>query len=74
MGIIGLVSAIGTVTHAAVPYEDPATTAMLVQILSGVVISAGVAFGIFRRKIMMFFKKLKVKSIQRKIERSVKDN
>jgi len=53
-------------------YIDPATTAMITQIVAGVFISAGVAFGIFRRKIIFFFKNLGVKNLQRKIERQHK--
>ena len=53
-------------------YIDPATTAMITQIVAGVFISAGVAFGIFRRKIIFFFKNLSVKNLQRKIERQHK--
>lgn len=50
-------------------YIDPATTAMLTQILAGVVITLGVVFGVYRRKIIMFFKNLSVKRTQHKIEK-----
>jgi len=50
-------------------YIDPSTTAMLTQILAGVFISIGVMFGIFRTKILLFFKNLKVKSMQKKLEK-----
>lgn len=52
-------------------YIDPGTTAMLTQIVAGVIISLGVVFGILRTKIIMFFKNLKVKFMQKKLE---KDN
>ena len=50
-------------------YIDPATTAMVTQIVAGIFISAGVLFGVFRRKVILFFKNLSVKWAQRKIER-----
>jgi len=50
-------------------YIDPATTAMLTQIIAGLFISAGVAFGVFRRKIALFFKNMSVKRAKRKIEK-----
>ena len=53
-------------------YIDPATTAMITQIVAGLFITLGVAFGIFRRKIFMFFKNLSVKRTQRKIEKEAR--
>jgi hypothetical protein len=53
-------------------YVDPAVTAMLTQVIAGVVISLGVAFGVFRRRIFMFFKNISVKRTQRKIEKQAK--
>jgi hypothetical protein len=53
-------------------YVDPATTAMITQIAAGIFISAGVAFGVFRRKIVMFFKNRKVRRIGKKIEKESK--
>ena len=55
-------------------YVDPATTAMIIQIVAGVCISVGVALGIFRRKIALFFQGLKVKLTKKKIERENKKN
>jgi hypothetical protein len=52
-------------------YIDPASTAIVTQIVAGVFISLGVAFGIFRRKIAIFFKNLQVKATQRKIEKQI---
>ena len=59
-------------TIAAQAYIDPATTAMVTQIVAGIFISAGVLFGVFRRKIVLFIKNLNVKRTQRKIERQTK--
>ena len=53
-------------------YIDPATTAMLTQIIAGVFITLGVVFGVFRRKIIMFFKNASVSRAKRKIEKQVK--
>ena len=61
--------ATSTTLHA---YIDPATTSMVVQIVAGVLISLGFAIGLFRRKIAMFFKNLKVKTEAKKIERKNK--
>ena len=61
-----------TVAYCTVPasaYIDPATTAMLTQIIAGVFITLGVVFGVFRRKIFMFFKNISVKRTARKIEK-----
>jgi hypothetical protein len=56
-------------TTKAHAYIDPATTAMLTQILAGVLITLGVVFGVFRQKIIMFFKNISVKRTKKKIER-----
>jgi uncharacterized membrane protein len=53
-------------------YIDPATTAMLTQIIAGVFITLGVVFGVFRRKIVLFFKNKSVNRAARKIERQSK--
>ncbi|MCL2035992.1 MAG: hypothetical protein FWG83_01225 [Oscillospiraceae bacterium] len=50
-------------------YIDPSTTAMVTQIVAGALISLGLVFGIFRQKIILFFKNAKVKRLQKKIER-----
>jgi len=50
-------------------YIDPATTAMLTQIIAGVFITLGVVFGVFRRKIIMFFKNMSVNRTKKKIEK-----
>ena len=56
-------------TVPAKAYIDPATTAMVTQIVAGIFISAGVIFGVFRRKIALFFRNISVKHTQRKIEK-----
>jgi len=56
-------------TTPASAYIDPATTAMLTQIIAGVFITLGVVFGVFRRKIIMFFKNISVNRTKRKIEK-----
>jgi uncharacterized protein YacL len=53
-------------------YIDPGTTAIITQIVAGIFISLGVAFGVFRQKIFIFFKNLQVKAIKRKIEKQAK--
>jgi len=53
-------------------YIDPATTAMLTQIIAGAVITLGVVFGVFRRKIVMFFKNMSVNRAKRRIEKQAK--
>jgi len=54
-------------------YIDPATTAMLTQIVAGIFITLGVTLGIFRRKIFMFFKNLSVKHTAKKIQNKNKN-
>jgi len=56
-------------TTTASAYIDPATTAMLTQIIAGVFITLGVVLGVFRRKIVLFFKNMSVNLTRRKIER-----
>jgi len=48
-------------------YIDPATTGQIVAVVTGIIISLGVALGIFRTKIMMFFQKRKVAGLEKKI-------
>ena len=56
-------------TIPASAYVDPATTAMIAQIVAGIFISIGLAFGIFRQKIYLFFKNMSVKRTKRKLEK-----
>jgi len=56
-------------TTTASAYIDPATTAMLTQINAGVFITLGVVFGVFRRKIILFFKNMSVNRTKKKIEK-----
>ncbi|MDR0764821.1 MAG: hypothetical protein LBE65_04435 [Synergistaceae bacterium] len=58
----------------AYAYIDPTTTAMITQIVAGVFISLGFAFGIFRRRIIMFFKNLYVKMLQKKLRKGTGKN
>lgn len=51
--------------NKAYAYIDPATTAILTQIIAGVCISASVAIGLFWRKISVFFKMIFVKLFHR---------
>ncbi|MCL1903603.1 MAG: hypothetical protein FWF94_04215 [Oscillospiraceae bacterium] len=59
--------------NTASAYIDPTTSALLIQIVAGVFITLGVVFGLLRHKIIMFFKGLKVKSLQKQIEKSDKE-
>ena len=59
-------------TLPASAYIDPATTAMLTQIIAGVFITLGVVFGVFRRKIILFFKNMSINRTKKKIEKQVK--
>ena len=59
-------------TTTAQAYIDPAATAMLSSIIAGIFISAGVLFGVYRRRIMLFFKNMSVKRTRRKIENEQK--
>jgi len=54
---------------SASAYIDPATTAMLTQVIAGVFITLGVVIGVFRRKIIMFFKNISVNRTKKKIEK-----
>ena len=58
----------------ALAYVDPATTAMITQLVAGLFISAGVLFGVFRRKIVLFFRNISVKRAKRKIEKSSRNH
>ncbi|MDR0813861.1 MAG: hypothetical protein LBO63_07700 [Oscillospiraceae bacterium] len=60
-------------SQTALAYVDPATTGMIVQIVAGIFISLGVVIGIFRQKVVLFFKGLSVRATQKKIERQKKD-
>jgi hypothetical protein len=62
-------SAAITVRH----YIDPATTAMVTQIVAGIVISVGVAVGLFWRKIVLLFQNMRIKRTQKQIEKQHSD-
>ena len=53
----------------AYAYIDPSTTAMLTQIVAGIFISLCVAVGIYRQKVILFFKNLSVRHVQWKIDK-----
>ena len=48
-------------------YIDPATTSYIIQIVSGIVISCGVAAGIFRKRIQIFFRNKKLQALEKKL-------
>ena len=66
---LSFVGVVLLLTTTASAYIDPATTAMLTQIIAGVFITLGVVFGVFRRKIILFFKNISVNRTKRKIEK-----
>jgi len=53
----------------AFAYIDPAATSYIVQIVAGVVIAAGVAVGIFWKRIRRFFKNIKLKRLEKSLTR-----
>ena len=57
-------------------YIDPATTSYIIQIVSGIVISCGVAVGIFWKRIKLFFKNKKMNALEKKLtnEAAKKEN
>jgi len=56
-------------TGSASAYIDSSATAMLIQIAAGALISLGIVFGLFKQRIILFFKNLKVKKLQKQIEK-----
>jgi len=72
--IFMLSAVVEILTTPASAYIDPATTAILYQVIAGIVITAGITLGIFRRKIVLFFKNLHIKFTKWKIEKQVKKN
>lgn len=57
---------LSTTAHA---YVDPAAASYIIQILAGVVIAAGVAVGVFWKKIKMFFKNMKMKNLEKSLSK-----
>lgn len=55
------------IASPAYAYIDPATTSYVIQIITGVVIACGAAVGIFWKKIRLFFRDKKMKSMEKKI-------
>ena len=56
-----------------VAYIDPATAGQIVALITGVVISLGVAAGLMRTKIMMFFQKRKIARMEKKIAKETRN-
>ncbi len=54
---------------AALAYIDPAATSYMIQIVAGIVITCGVMFGVFWKKIALFFRSLQMKFLKRKISK-----
>jgi energy-converting hydrogenase Eha subunit C len=50
-------------------YLDPAASSYLIQIISGVVITCGVVLGVYRKKIGMFFRALRLKMLEKRLSR-----
>lgn len=53
----------------AFAYIDPAAGSYIVQIIAGVVIALGITIGLFFKKIRLFFRNLKLKSIENKLNK-----
>ena len=49
--------------QAAAMYIDPATSTLIVQIIAGILITAGTFIGIFRSKIKRVFKKKEAETV-----------
>ena len=54
-------------------YLDPAATSYIIQIISGVVIACGVTVGIFWKKIRLFFRKQKMKRLEKRLAKKAGD-
>ncbi|WMJ23885.1 hypothetical protein RBG61_04245 [Paludicola sp. MB14-C6] len=57
------------VTPSVNAYLDAATTSYIIQVVAGVFIALGTVIGIFWKKITSFFKKLKIKAMEKKISK-----
>jgi len=62
---------LSTTAHA---YLDPALTSYIIQIVAGVFIAAGVAVGIFWKRIRMFFRNKKMKRLEKSLTRKAEKN
>lgn len=51
----------------AYAYLDPATTSYVIQVVAGVFIAGGALIGIFWKKIRIFFRNMKMKSLEKKL-------
>ncbi len=54
-------------TFSAQAYIDPAATSYIIQVVAGIVITVGVALGVFWKKIQVFFRNLKMKTLEKKL-------
>lgn len=63
--IFTAVEALNTYNKLFLLYIDPATTSYIIQIGVGVVIAVGTFIGIYRNKIIRFFKKNKAEEMPR---------
>lgn len=50
-------------------YLDAATTSYIIQIFAGMFIAAAAAVGIFWKRIVNFFRKLKIKNLEKKLSK-----
>lgn len=55
-------------------YIDPAVTTYLVSAIAGVAIAIGVTVGVYRRKIVAFFRNLKIKRLEKKLNKKSQEN
>jgi len=53
-------------------YIDPAATSYIVQIIAGIVIACSVTIGVFWKKIRLFFKNLKIKTLEKSLSKKAK--
>lgn len=60
-------------SQTAHAYLDPAATSYLIQIIAGVFIALGAVVGIFWKKIRLFFRNMRMKSLERKYSKQGQD-
>ena len=60
-------------SETAHAYLDPAATSYLIQIIAGVFIACGAVVGIFWKKIRLFFRNIRMKSLERKYSKQSND-
>ena len=76
IGLVGSLCAcvLLMLSGSALAYIDPAATSYLIQIVAGLFITAGVVFGIFWKKIRLFFRGLRLKMLERKLTQQAEKN